>query len=169
MRPAPLGLCQQRVTCGAGVEAITVIDVLGIKPDIIDIGVPGIRQPAGLTVLVQHTAQDRVIVITNDGVELFPALAVATIARIYRVRVQPGNTAEAFIKTVHAVTAVIAGRPDRLMMRLAYSTVRRFSFADRVADIELIPRHGEIQCAKHHTLNDQHIAQVKHTVRLRDI
>lgn len=53
-------------------------------------------------------------------------------------------------------------------MGLADGAIGRFPFADRVADIELIPRHGEIQCTEEDTLNDQHIAQVEQTVRLWD-
>jgi hypothetical protein len=80
MRSAPLCFCQQGMTGRARVKAITAIHVLRVKPDIIYVCVPGIRQLARCAVFVQHIAQDRVIGITDDVVKFFPAPAVDTVA-----------------------------------------------------------------------------------------
>jgi hypothetical protein len=68
MRSAPLCFCQQGMTCRARVEAIASIHVFGVKPDIIDVSIPGIRPQARCAVFVQHIAQDRNIGITDNTV-----------------------------------------------------------------------------------------------------
>jgi hypothetical protein len=88
------------MACRAWMETIATINVLRVKTDIIDVSVPGIRQLARCTVFVQHIPQDRVIGITDDAMQCFPAPAVAAVTRIDGIRIFTRDAAFAIIRRI---------------------------------------------------------------------
>ena len=64
------------------------------------VSVAGIRQLTRRAVFIQHIPQDRVIGVTDDAVQCFPAPAVATVTRIDGIRIFTRDAAFAIIRRV---------------------------------------------------------------------
>ena len=100
-----------------GMETVTIVDMIVIKPDIENVYVVGIGQAAVLPIFLQDIPQDRVVYVSYLCMEGFSADAVDSVACINVVRILAGIVTDTVIR--RTIQKILTGneRPNEITAR----------------------------------------------------